>query len=104
MIKSSDDFETEEFRGNYNEVRHWIRTKRFDYAAKPLLVGWDYQAKGALVTATKKRLADTWGKKQRLMKEAGFTTDDLVNEVLGDVEDWLRELYEAGEIKKMRGS
>lgn len=104
MTKSSHDFETEKFSGDYTKVRHFVRTKRFDYAAEPLLIGWNYQAKRGLITAIRKRLVDTWAQKQRLMKDTGYTTDDLVDEVLGDVEDWLRELYKAGKIKKISDS
>ncbi len=104
MTKSSHDFETEEFSGDYTKVRHLVRTKRFDHAAEPLLIGWNYQAKRSLITATRKRLVDTWAQKQRLMKDTGYTTDDLVEEVLGDVEDWLRELHKAGKIKKISDS
>ena len=39
MTKSSHDFETEKFSGDYTKVRHFVRTKRFDYAAEPLLIG-----------------------------------------------------------------
>ena len=104
MTKSSHDFETETFRGDYNEVRHYVKTKRFDYAAEPLLIGWNYQGKRGLITANRKRLAGTWAQKQRLMKDTGYTTDDLVEKVLGDVKEWLRELYEAGKIKKISDS
>ena len=104
MTKSSHDFETERFSGDYNKVLHFVKTRRFNYAAEPLLTGWNYQATRDLISATRNKLVETWAQKQQLMKDTGYTTDDLAEEVLFDVEDWLRELYKLGKIKKMNDS
>jgi hypothetical protein len=100
MTERMHDLEVEYFGGDYVKVKHFVRTKRFDDAAKPLLTGWGYQVKRELLAATKKRLTGTWNHKSKLMKEAGYTADDVTEEVIGDVEDWLRELHKAGKIKK----
>ena len=47
---------------------------------------------------------DAWAQKQQLMKDTGCTTDDLVEEVLGDAKDWLGELHKAGKIKTISDS
>ena len=91
----------EHFRGNYDLVKHSVKTRRFDDAAEPLLIGWNYQVKRKPVSATKQRLAQTWERKQKLMKEQVYTTDDVVEEILTDVEEWLRELHDSGKIKKV---
>jgi len=104
MTQGSHDFETEKFNGDYGKVKNFVRTKRFDYGAEPLVIGWNYQSKRDLIAATRKRLAETWDQKHKLMKDSGYTTDDVVEEVLGDVEEWLRELYKAGKIKKASDS
>jgi len=76
-----------------NNVLHLVKTKRFDQAAEQLLTGWGYQIKPKLVAATKKQLAKMWTQKYEMRKSAGYTTDDIAEEVVAETEDWFRELH-----------
>jgi hypothetical protein len=101
MVSGKNPFEIEHFNGDYSGVKHFVKTRRFACAAEPLIVGLGYQSKRELVADTTKHLTQTWHQKQKLMKEMGYTTDDIVEDVLIDVEEWLRELHNAGKIKKV---
>lgn len=101
MTQGKPDIDIEGFMGDYNEVLHFVKTTRFDYAAERLLAGWGYQIKPNLVVATKKQLTKTWTQKRGMMESSGYTTDNIAEEVLADTKEWLRELHKAGKIKKV---
>jgi hypothetical protein len=89
------------FMGDYNEVLHFVKTTRFDYAAERLLAGWGYQIKPNLVATTERKLTKTWTKKRGIVESSGYTTDKIAEEVLADTKEWLQELHKSGKIKKV---
>ena len=87
------------FKGNYERVKYFVRRQDFPTAVLYLLEGWAYQETRTLKRDTVKLMAEAW-KRNKLGKGPEYTTDELVEDVLGDTEEWLHEQYKAGKIKK----
>jgi hypothetical protein len=101
MTQSKRGIDAEGFMGDYNEVVHFVKTARFDYAAERFLAGYGYQITRKLLVATEKRLRKTWTQKSRIAESSGYTRDNIAEEVLADTREWLEELHESGKIKKV---
>jgi hypothetical protein len=92
--------EWDEFKGDYSKVKHFVETQRFDYAAEPLIRGLKYQVSEQLLSETRGQLAEVWNRIYLIRKESGYKTEEIAEEVLHEVEEWLEDLFEAGAIKK----
>jgi hypothetical protein len=49
---------------------------------------------------TRGQLTEVWNRIYLIRKESGYKTEEIAEEVLHEVEEWLEDLFEAGAIKK----
>ena len=95
-------FDLQEFKGDYQNLVHLVRDRRFDAAAAALLDGWRIERTEHLTSSTEKILAAIFMDLTATERTAGSSAEDIAEEVLVEVEIWLESLLASRKAKRIQ--
>ena len=74
---------------DWAELIHRVRVKRFQEAAELLLKARREKANAKVVKIVALRMKTEWESVREIRRESGYSTKELAQEVIENIEDWL---------------